>query len=202
MPPIAICPIVEGQGDEQAVPALLHRLRAVLAPECELRVLTPIRVKATSFINDVGYAKRYLTLAAEKARAQGGVVWIFLDCDGQGDAGCAARLGPRLRERAVGLRADVAFDVILAVREFESWLIASIESMAGAPDVIADALMVPADPEAIRDGKGWLSRCMARRYDPIEHQRAFTARLDPDRARRAPSFARLLRKFEGLVATP
>jgi hypothetical protein len=63
-----IAPIVEGHGEVQAVPILLRRLAADAMPVAQLHLNPALRVKAGSFVNDDDYFRKYLELAARKAK--------------------------------------------------------------------------------------------------------------------------------------
>lgn len=189
-------PIVEGHGEQSAIERLLWRVAREADPTATIRVNPPIRVKADAFCNDASVRDRYVALAAAKAREQDGTVLVLLDSEDE----CPARLGPDLLVhigRAVG---DVSVLVILAHREYETWFVAAAESLRGEDGLASDS-RCPADPEATRDAKGWLSERMAEGYDPVRHQLAFTRRFDLVAARRVASFDRLCRKISDLVAS-
>ena len=191
-------PIVEGHGEVQAVPALLYRLALQANPGIPVRVNPPIRVKSGSFLNDDDYFRRQFALAAAKAaqaaQAQGHVL-ILLDCEDD----CPAELGPKLLRRARAVRADVSVRVFLAYREYETWFVAAAGSLRGHAGLPAD-LAVPADPERIRNAKGWLSQRMPHPYDPIVHQLDFTRAFDFEQARTNDSFRRLHDQIQNLLA--
>lgn len=191
-------PIVEGHGEVRAVPLLLWRIaRAAYGDGTSLQVNPPIRIKAGSFLNDDKYFHRYVSLASLKARQSHGIVLILLDCED----GCPAELGPRLLAQARDVARDVVTWVCLAVREYETWFLVAARSLRGK-DGLPDDLDPPADADRIRDAKGWLSKRMAGRYDPIVHQEHFTAVFDLDLARRGSrSFERLF-DFVAQEATP
>jgi hypothetical protein len=193
---VVFVPIVEGQGEERAVPALLHRLARRTDIGREVRVNPPIRVKSGSFLNDATYFGRYVALAAAKASQANGHVLILLDCEDD----CAARLGPELLRRAEGVRPDVSILIVLAYREYETWFITAADSLQGKFGLRED-LRAPADPESIRNAKGWLSQHMQRPYDPIVHQLDFTRAFDLERARSNRSFARLCDRVERFTAS-
>ena len=180
-----VAPIVEGQGEVEAVAALLHRIAGAMAYLGRLRVNPPIRIKAGSFLEDDEYFHKYVTLAAAKAAAQAGCVVILLDCEDD----CPAELGPRLLAKARAVRSDVAVLVVLAYREYETWFMTAARSLRGRRGLPAD-LNPPSDPEATRDAKGWLGRRMNTAYDPVTHQLEFTRAFDLDLAQANPSFAR------------
>lgn len=124
---IVFVPIVEGHGEVQAVPNLIYRIAQAEHPEVHVLVNPPIRIKASSFLQDSGYFARHIALAAEKAAQSRGCVLILLDCEDD----CPAEVGPDLLQRAHALRSDVSFIVCLAYREYETWFLTSIRSWFG-----------------------------------------------------------------------
>ncbi len=188
-----IAPIVEGHGEVEAVPALLHRIAGLAGVEGALRVNAPIRVKAGSFLRDQDYFHKQVALAAAKAAQGGGVVLILLDCEDD----CPATLGPDLLRRAKAVRGDVTVIVALAYREYETWFLTAARSLRGLRGLPHD-LEPPPSPESIRDAKGWLGKHMAFGYDPVIHQLEFSRKFDLEQARANPSFNRFyqhIRKF-------
>lgn len=155
---------------------------------------------ALSFVADslrtsLGHAMRFVELAARGA--PGGAVLVLLDCDD----GCPANLGPSLQDRASKVRPGLLIEVALARREFESWFVASAESLRGARGLSAE-LMPPPEAEAIRGAKEWLSKHMVsgRGYSPVIDQPAMTAMFDMDLAeRRSDSFAACKRRIVRLL---
>jgi hypothetical protein len=95
-----ISPIVEGHGEQQALPLLIRKVFAELCPHIYPDINPPIRVKSGSFLNDEAYFYKYVFLAAEKAAQANGEVLILLDCEDD----CPAMLGPRLLEKAKAVR--------------------------------------------------------------------------------------------------
>jgi hypothetical protein len=181
-----VAPIVEGHGEVEALPALLHRIARATGLQGVLRVNPPIRVKLGSFLNDDDFFRRYVALASEKAAQESGSVLILLDCDDD----CPAELGPDLLRRAKAVRDDVGMFVALAHREFESWFIAAIHSLRGVRG-LGQSIEPPADPEHIRDAKSWLGDRMSVAYDPVTHQIEFARKIDLSQARASQSFDRV-----------
>jgi hypothetical protein len=195
-PPLFVAPIVEGFGEVEAVPKLLRRIAQTL-PNCAgITVNPPWRVKAGSFLNDAQYFNDRVEFAARKARqSPRGCVLILLDCEDD----CPAELGPELLAKARACRSDIPIEVTLAYREFETWFLAAAHSLRGVAGLSA-TIEPPADPESIRNAKGWLSTHMATPYNPPEHQPLMTANFSMTEAARVPSFARLLKKLAGLLS--
>ena len=194
---VFIAPIVEGHGEVDALPALLHRIQLSIPSAQTLQINAPIRVKSGSFLNKHDDFQRHVVLAASKAAARQGSVLILLDCDDD----CPAALGPRLLRDAISVRDDVPIFVALAHREYETWFLAAARSLRGAAG-LPDNLDPPPDPASLRNAKGWLAERMPDGYDPIRHQRVFTRSMDLDQARSTQSFDRLYRYVARLLVPP
>ena len=192
---LTIASIVEGHGEVAALPILLRRIAAVVAPEEPISVPRPIRVKRQLVVKP-GELERYVQFAASRAGA-GGAILLVLDAD----TDCPAELAVELCRRARAARADRAIRTVLAKAEYESWFVAAVESIAERP---LHAVAPPPDPESIRDAKGWLSRNALAHgtYRPTRHQARFTAAFDLSAARSAPSFDKLWRDVTSLLVPP
>jgi hypothetical protein len=87
---------------------------------------------------------------------------------------------------------------VMAVREYEGWLLWNID------DAVLQANGIP-DPESKRDAKGALRR-IVRGYSPTTHQLELTRQLDVSRVRdRSRSFDKLVRTLAtlfGVAADP
>ncbi|MDG5497275.1 DUF4276 family protein [Niveispirillum sp. BGYR6] len=196
-----IVPIVEGKGEVEAVPILLRRIAAEVGGW--VKVNPPIRVASGSFLNREEERRKYVGLAANKAIQGRGHVLLMLDCDqeaGDRRQACPAELGPSLLAQLRVIRPDVSMFVALAHKEYESWFLAALESLAGQAGLPAD-VQAPNDPEAKRNAKGELGRLLGRNYGyDDELQRQFTELMSLQQARRAPSFDRLYQWVAGIVA--
>ena len=192
-----IATIVEGHGEVEAVPILLRRIAERVVPGIALEVPRPIRVKRHQVLK-AEELERAVALAAGRAGPRGGIL-VLLDADDD----CPAELASGLLHRARLSRPDRLIRVVLAKAEYESWFLAAAASLAGHRG-IDEATSPPADSEAIRNAKGWLSACMppGRRYRETLHQAALTARFDLDSARVAPSFEKLWRDLASLLGGP
>ena len=114
---------------------------------------------------------------------------------------CARDFGRELAQaaRAVGAGTSYSVGVVFACKEFESWFIAGIESIAGKslanglPGVFAGTKPPEGDLEqSIRDAKQWLSQHMPQPYKPPIHQGEFARMiaLDSIRSKGLKSFLR------------
>jgi Domain of unknown function (DUF4276) len=195
-PPV-IASIVEGHGEVQAVPILLHRLARVLAPALTVITPLPIRISRSRLGPQFQEFERALELAARYARAGGGVL-VLLDADDD----CPAELGPDLLRRVRTAHSDLPIALALAKFEFESWFIAAAASLRGHAD-LADDLPIHPDPESIRGAKEWLSQRKMGRHAYVEtlDQPTLTRQMDLQSARQASSFDKFYREVEKLLRT-
>jgi hypothetical protein len=184
-----IQPIVEGHGEMTAVPELLRRVMTALGT-FGVRVRPPIRRPRSDFFMEDRF-RGSIQLARLQPDVQAILAVFDLDDD------CARDVVPMLlgwgRQEALSL----PFGVALARREYEAWFLAAIESLRGKRRIRADATS-PADPEAIRDAKGAVSRFMSpvKPYQETADQVALSAQFDLGLTyRRASSFRKLVREL-------
>ncbi len=192
-----IVSIVEGHGEVNALPVLLRRIFTEVAPDLLWDLPKPIRVGASGFLKTAGELERDVSLAVSMAGPKGFVLVLI---DSEDELPC--RCGPALQKRLREARPDAMIFSTLAYREFESWFIAGIESLAGRRP-FPEGLTCPENFEERRDAKGWLTDRMTDTavYRETVDQASLAARLDLDLARkRSPSFARLWRICEHISA--
>ena len=191
---IRIASIVEGHGECEAVPILIRRIACALDPALNLEVHPVLRVPASRLIKE-GEIERAIEFAARKNSRQGAIL-ILLDCED----GCPATEAPSLLRRARSARPDLPVAVVLAKREFETWFLASAQSLGGHRGLPADLMSHPA-PEGVRGAKEWLTQKMppGRGYSESSDQPAFTALFDLDAARRSDSFDKCYREIVRLL---
>src|SRR5437879_4604188 len=146
-----IQPIVEGHGEQMALPELLRRLMAALGV-FDVRVRPPIRRPRSDFLMEERFRE-----SIQLARLQPDVQAILAVFDL--DDACARDVVPLLLRWGRQEAPPLAFGVALARREYEAWFLAAIESLRGKRRIGADATY-PTDPEAIRDAKGAVSQFM------------------------------------------
>ncbi len=191
--PSRVCCIVEGHGEVQSVPALIHRIcldRRTAAP----LVPRPIRWDRHKLVKP-GETERAVRLAALSAKADGGVLMLA-----DADDDCVTELGPHLLERVRQAASGIPVAVSLACREYESWFLAAAESFQNFHGLPAD-LAPPADAEQIGGAKEWLRKSAGagHSYRPGVDQLLFTRQSDLKLARRSRSFCRFERELLGLL---
>jgi hypothetical protein len=189
-----IQPIVEGQGEEAAVPLLLRRLQEA-AEAWGFQVGRPHRRRRSQLVK-----KDSLQTAVRVAVLREDCVGVLVVFDADDD--CPKELAPTLEQWAEEAAGGKASAVVMANREYEAWFLASIEALRGTAAILSDANSHP-NPESPRDAKGELERRMSGNasYSPTVDQATLTAHLDLESAyRRCRSFRKLVAAFGELAA--
>jgi hypothetical protein len=194
---------VEGDGDKLAVPVLVKRLITDLGLWDGIQLdRDPFLVGGSdAVLGSNEKIERWLGLlrAANKRRNVGGILQVL---DGDSPALCARNDAVRLAERAKEIGAGTTFSLacVFARQEYETWLLAGIESLAGVKrsdgcaGVRADATNPEGDLEsAPRDAKRKLGELMISGYKTMKDQAALTELVDLDviRGSELRSFKRL-----------
>ena len=194
MPPV-FASIVEGEGDEAALRPLIENIIASSAGAVYPRIMRPVRAHWGSMVNKAEDLERYAAAALREGGPDARLL-VLLDADDR----CPAELGPRLRRQLAVRFPNNLVSVSIANREYESWFIASAESIAGHIGATPSPAL-PDNIEEIRGAKGWLTQnLLSRRYDPIDDQPAFSTYIDVALARqRSRSFDRFCREIERLL---
>jgi hypothetical protein len=190
--------IVEGDGDDRALPILLRRIAGVLYPGVYVAVDVPLR-KPRSNIVRAGGIESFIEIVARKTAAHDTIL-VLIDADDD----CPAKLGPELLHRARASRPDRAerIAVVLAKSEYEAWFLAAASSLGGRCG-LPDDVQPPPDPEGIRGAKGWLRERMQgnRKYSEPVDQPELSRVFDLDMARAgSDSFDKLWREAARLLA--
>ncbi len=188
-------PIVEGHGDNGAVRLLVQNLWVFLGGEY-CNVLTPIRRSRGKLLkpDDPDLAKAINTALIKLATIGGGLVLVLVDAED--DCGTRGPLGPMLLQRAHEIRADADIACVIANVMYETWFVASAESLDKYL-ALADAA-IPPDPEQARAGKGWIKKNIrGDKYSETVDQPKLTASMDFNLCRRrSKSFDKLCRELE------
>lgn len=191
---LCVAPIVEGHGDDAAVRILLDRIWREIVGGEYIEVLKPIRRKRQKLAQQSHELSRSIELAVLKLKNGPGLdpsaVLLLIDADDD----CPAQIAPQLIQWAQTYQGHVDFMCVIANREFESWFVASAESLIEYLEF--DAGELPADAEATN--KSWVaSHFKGTRYSETVDQPAMTAAMNLELCRqRAPSFDKLCRELE------
>lgn len=202
----------EGHGEVAALPVLVKRLLqekdagSLLYVDREVVRTNPSQlVRWNKPHQEPNYAQwiSRVTLAARR-RDVGGVLAVF-DGDfkkfpaGSPTPFCAATAAKSMAATASTAGAGKMFSlcVVFACSEYETWLVAGAESLAGTA-LPAGTRFPEGDPES--HGKGWLeAHCDG--YRPTRDQAALTERVNLDviRSKKLRSFQRLEHAIEQIV---
>ena len=193
--PLTIAPIVEGYGEEDAIRPLITNIIVSSEGTIYPRIVSPYRLPWGSIVNRPDELER----AARIVLREGGPnsrLLVLLDAD----ECCPALLGPELHHRLASRFPDVPVSVSVADWEYESWFVASAESIANHVGGSLE-FEVPDNIEAIQDAKGWLERNILNgRYRETRDQASFSSAIDVPRARqRSHSFNRFCLELERLL---
>jgi len=182
-----IQPFVEGHGEVQAVPVLLRRFQeqSGIYP---MEILRPVRSPRSDFLDEIRLRNLIRrTLIQRPCEA----LLILLD----GDDDCPRELAPRIENWTSAEAGGIPSAAVILQREYESWLLASLEALRGVRGIRTDATSV-SDPESIRGAKERLKANMLGAYAPASDQAALTALFNMEAAYRAcRSFRRMVSAF-------
>jgi hypothetical protein len=189
-----IIAIIEGHGEQDAVPVLLRRLVQLLG-RSHMEVLRPLRWPKSQ-LADTAALRKAVNFAGRKV-GHGGAILVLFDADND----CPAELAPVLLAAARSERSDLPIALVMAKMEYEAWFLAAARSLRQHRRV-RDNASPPPDPEAIRDAKSYFERNILKpgeAYSPTIDQPAFTQLFDVDQARSSPSFDKFCRDMQQLL---
>lgn len=175
-----IATVVEGAGEIEALPLLVRRIAGEVFGRWDVDLPRPHRLPRGQMTTGENLR---VAVRVQSARVRTGGVLVVTDAD---DA-CAVTFADQLRE----LAKPVPVEVAVAVREFEAWFLAAIDSLRQHREVRPDAAL-SGDPEAPRGAKETLSALMSRPYRETRHQPSFAMMMDLGQGRRARSFEHLV----------
>lgn len=199
--------LVEGEGEVAAAPALIGKLLNELQASDPAVFLDSKPLRVGGVAGFFGKKEKNWTDKLNVAVKRGNLGGVLLLQDGdvevyRGQPFCARIMGRDLTRRARQAGAGSVFSVacVFACQEFETWLIAGIESLAGKKlangriEIPSGLKTATGDLEQHpRDAKGWLNECIRGGYNPVADQEYLTRAVDLNvvRQRRLRSFRRL-----------
>ncbi len=195
MVPPTIVAIVEGHGEEAALRPLLNNIIASTESLVYPTIMAPFRKSWGSLVNRADELEQCAEIVLREG-GPGSRLLVLLDADGS----CPAELGPKLFERLIHRFPNQPVSVNVADREYESWFVASAESIAehvGTNSTFA----VPDNIEEIQNPKMWLElNVLNRRYKETADQASFSSRINvPIARRRSRSFDRFCSELQRLL---
>ncbi len=203
-----IVAIVEGHGEQKAVPKLLWRwfklngLHEFHTPDDAINAKGCSKLKATHEAGKALGVEHYVRLALP-ARPHG--ILIVLDADKE----CIQRarkrsekLGPELLARARSVAPHVPVGVVVANRSYESWLLASIDEFR-KEKVLRKGAGLPQDfdIEKAAGNKRRMSKLLGEPYEETVHMKKLSSCIGFSNAasRRSRSFRKLVKELRMLT---
>lgn len=200
--------IVEGHGEVKAVPELLRRwfrhrrFQNFETPDLAIRASGSGALKCPHDEDEDLGIESYVEIAAAE-RPDG--ILVVLDADDE----CLARtkasrrgLGPELLERARAVAPHIPIEVVIANREYEAWLLASLASLRRTGKIARTARLPKLSTiETKRDCKKLFQALLGRPYEETTDQPDFTSALSfaPGMALRSRSYGKLMRALDALT---
>lgn len=188
--------VVEGPGDQAALPELLRRVVKAIRPDVLAVAKTPLVVTPGQFLKMGAEFETALEQAARNAGPDGPVLVLL---DSEGSPPCVK--APEILKGVSKFFPRRPHSVVLAHHEFETWFLAAAESL-NSWDHLASPVDRPPNPEAIQGAKERIARHLPRgmKYSERVDQRALTRLFDIHAARQnSPSFDKLWREVERLL---
>ena len=180
------------------MPVLVRRVLEAQGHAARVQVRKPLREhRGTLLKQGTVELERLAQVARSKARGDARIL-VLIDADDD----CAATVGPRLQARLNRELGRAYGAAVLAVREYENWLIADARAIS-RDSAFRDNIGRQDNPEAVPDAKRWLNarRTTKHSYDPRVDQARLTELVDIHVVRRrCPSFDKFWREIERLAA--
>lgn len=188
-----IVPIVEGDGEVPAVPALLRKILGA-AMRYDIQVARPKNANGRGNLTKEGGLERFIRYAWKEPDC--GAILVLLDSEGE----CPRDIAREFSERIVAMGVLFPVVVVIANKAYEAWLVASISTMAGHLD-LPEGLEPPANAETIGHPKAWINENFphGRAYKETQDQEALTHLIDIGLASRTRSFQRLLHAVDEAI---
>lgn len=187
--------IAEGSSDAAAVGTLLNSAFSHLG-------LVHWHMRTPHVTNGCGNLTKPDNLNKQVAisvRKTDDAILILVDAD----RGCAAKIARSVAEAFDSQRHNRPAAVIVAVREIESWVLASAKSVNGLSMGDERTFRWDGDAERAetRDGKHEIRQALQNSYVPRVDLKKLISKIDPVEAERnSPSYAKFLRRLKQLDA--
>ena len=192
----SIVPISEGHGEISAFPILINRILEAQGLADGINVEDPInepKGKGDVVKRLESYAQLALDSTDDDAR-----ILVLVDQDYKD---CARVLGPDLQNRLESVPGNTKCAAVVAVLEYENWLIADTAALERDP-MFRNNITPVEDPEAVQNAKSWLSSHRSDGFDyrPTADQARLTELVNLDTVReRCRSFRKLWCEVERLA---
>ncbi|MBI5559671.1 MAG: DUF4276 family protein, partial [Deltaproteobacteria bacterium] len=182
-------------GEVAAVPVLLRRLRDEVGV-FTVDVLPPIR-QTRSQLAQKSSLQRVVQVACLKVQGECATILILFDSDDD----CPKERAIEMQQWASEVSRSIPCAVVMAVKEYEAWFLATMESLRGKAGIMDDAVSLD-NPELVRGAKEAIERQMMSGFSYKEtiDQPALSAIFDMHTAYlKCRSFRKLVKSFGELV---
>ena len=202
-----LVPIVEGDGEVEALPLLLRRLLHEVHQVYDVNIARPKNAHGSGNLTAPNQIERFVAYALLEPECDG--ILVLIDNDAvrgliEGDVlddDCAPAFAHYLTSRIQAMHPTKPVAVVVARWEYEAWFLASLETV-GTVVGVPEGTVYEGDVESERSAKGWIERRLppGQKYSETRDQARMTAYLDLESAaRRSRSFKRLKHALEQLV---
>ena len=202
-----LVPIVEGDGEVEALPVLLRRLFHEVYQVYDVNIARPKNAHGCGNLTAPEQIERFVAYALLESECDG--ILVLIDNDAvQGliegkvlDQDCAPAFAHYLAGRIQAMHPTKPVAVVVARWEYEAWFLASLETV-GTVVGVPEGTAYEGDVESERSAKGWIERRLppGQKYSETRDQARMTAYLDLESAtHRSRSFKRLRHALEQLV---
>ena len=193
-----IVPVVEGAGDVAALPGLLGRILWEMYDRTDIIVAQGRSgvVNANGRQNLERNLEKFLGHAQNKPECD--AILVLLDADDD----CPIDLAQGLLERGKQLGLTSPVEIVCAHRSYESWFLASLDTIKGQRG-IGDTAVLSQASEDVSSPKQWLTDQMppGQAYKETIHQASLSRSIDIVEAHKnSRSFRRLCHALEQLLA--
>jgi hypothetical protein len=164
-----IVPIVEGDGEVDAVPKLLFKILHEMG-RYDIFIGRARNAKGCDNLKKPGGLETYIRQAWTESDCSG--ILILMDADDD----CAKSLAESFSQRARTMGAKYPTVCVIAKHEYEAWLLASVETLAGHTfkdgSTLSANLQCPVEVETLSGIKGLFTKNLSGTfaYGETEHQ--------------------------------
>ncbi|HYJ84943.1 MAG TPA: DUF4276 family protein [Pyrinomonadaceae bacterium] len=193
-----LVPIVEGDGEVSAAPLLIRRILWDLG-RYDLPVIAPKNAHGRGNLEVAGGLEKFIKYAWKERDC--GAILVLIDADRD----CARELAKTFSKRVEAMGIVYPVVIICAKHEYETWFLASLETISGlelSGRAGLRAGLAPQNVEEIVSPKAVLNRYMSagRAYKETEDQEPMTQLLDITLVKeRSRSFRRMCHAVEQAV---
>ena len=194
---LSIVPVVEGPGDADALPDLLRRILWEKLNRYDAVVAHGKKgiVKTNGRSNLIKKLEKFLQYAQRKPRC--GAILVLVDTDGD----CPVELAKELSDRSRGIGIRCPVQIVCANRSFESWFLASFDTIRGHYGISSDARL-DMNAEEVPSPKRWITAQMpqGQAYKETIHQGPLCQVMELESTQvNSRSFRRLCHALEQLL---